>query len=66
VEQAADDVKSIVEFLQLEQEAEVLAAVETIDECYARYRQGSAVGSVDWDRLAGFEQVLKKQQTGVG
>ncbi|MGY1659656.1 hypothetical protein ACI78Q_00340 [Geodermatophilus sp. SYSU D00705] len=61
VEQMAQDVKAILQFLRLEQEAEVLAATETIDEVYARYRAEHGIGSTDWDRLAGLEHVLKKQ-----
>lgn len=61
VEQVAFNVKAILEFLHLGQEAEILAATETIDQIYARYCDELNIPSTDWDRLAGLEQVLKTQ-----
>lgn len=61
VEDVALDVKAILHFLQLGQEAEVLAATETIQDIYLRFCSDLSVGFIDWDRLAGLEQVLKTQ-----
>jgi hypothetical protein len=61
VEQVAQDLRAVLHFLRLEQESEVLAAVETIDDLYRRYKDELAIGSVDWDRIAGLEQILKRQ-----
>jgi len=55
------DVKSIVETLEVEQEADILAAVETIDDSYTRYRVCGRVGQPEWVRVAHLEQRLKQQ-----
>lgn len=61
VERVAFNVEAILDFLHLGQEADILAAIETIDQIYARYRDELGITSIDWDRLAGLEQVLKSQ-----
>ena len=59
--QVGRDVTSIVAFLHLEQEASILAAVETIDQIHRGYRSAEGLDEVDWSRVAGLEQVLKQQ-----
>lgn len=61
VEQVAFDVEAILQFLHLGQEAKILAATDTINQIYARYRDELRIESTDWERLAGLEQVLKTQ-----
>lgn len=60
VERVGRDVQSIVKFLHYEQEAEILAAAETIEEVHARLVRGG-ISETDWQRIAGLEQVVKKQ-----
>jgi hypothetical protein len=55
-----EDVKEILEFLHMEQEADVLAALDTVHHVYTAYAETGEVGSIDWDRVAGLEHVLKK------
>ena len=56
-----EDVKEILEFLHMEQEADVLAALDTIHDVYLAYAETGDVGSIDWDRVARLEHVLKRQ-----
>lgn len=61
IEDVGRDVKDILTFLHLEQEADVLAAVEAIDGAYQSYESLARTSSVDWDVIASLGQVLKKQ-----
>lgn len=61
VEAVAADVKTILVFFCTEQQAAILAAVETIDDIYTVVRADGHVTSTDWQRVHGLEQVLKQQ-----
>lgn len=61
VESVAADVRAILVFLRTEQQASILAAVETIDDIYSVVRADGHVTSTDWERIQGLEQVLKQQ-----
>lgn len=52
------DVKAILSYLLLNQQAGVLAAADTIARIHGRYEAGDTVGATDWARLAPLEQVL--------
>lgn len=56
----ATDVKSVLHHLRLEEEAELLAAVETIDAVYSRYLAGDGPTAMDWERISHLEQILKR------
>ena len=60
VANVGEDVKEVLEFLHTEQEADVLAALDTIHGVYLTYAQTGQVGTVDWDRVSGLEHILKK------
>lgn len=53
------DVKNIVRFLEVEQESNVLAALETINGIHTSMRRSGRVAQEDWDRVASLEQILK-------
>lgn len=53
------DVKNIVRFLEVEQESNVLAALETISGIHTSMRRTGRVAQEDWDRVASLEQILK-------
>lgn len=53
------DVKNIVRFLEVEQESNVLAALDTIHSIHSALRRDGQVVQEDWDRVKGLEQILK-------
>jgi hypothetical protein len=64
-EQIAADVRAVLEFLRIEQSAEVSAAVNTVNEVFEAVIRRGVVGHVDWARVVGLEQILRKQATQV-
>lgn len=61
VEGVAEDVKTIIRFLRIEQEADVLAAVGIIIDVQQGSRAAGRVTGHDWSRVATLEHVLLKQ-----
>lgn len=61
LEKVSLDVRQILTFLHHEQQASILAAVETVDQVYEANRLDWAIGVVDWSRVVGLEQVIKQQ-----
>lgn len=61
LESVASDVKTVLVFLRTEQEAAILAAVETIDDIYSAVQTEGRITNTDWERIYGLEQVLKQQ-----
>lgn len=55
------DVRAILEFLQMEQRADIEAAVDSILHIYEDARSRGWVGEVDWSRISGMELLLRKQ-----
>lgn len=60
IEELQLDLASVMRLLHLEQEAEALAAVETVADVHEQYRDSGSVGSVNWDRIAEVEQPLQR------
>lgn len=63
IEDVDAKVELVVRHLELEQQSELLAALETIDECHLALERNTIdyPGEIDWSRLSALEQVLKKQ-----
>lgn len=55
------DVRATLIFLHNQQQAAVLAAVETIDEIHASLGRDRTLGRTDWERISNLEQLLKDQ-----
>jgi len=64
-EQIAADVREILDFLRIEQAADIAAAVNTVNDVFEAVLRRGVVGHVDWTRVAGLEHVLRKQATQV-
>lgn len=61
----SESVSDIMQFLEIQQRAEIEAAIGVLKQVHARARATRDISGTDWGRVVGLEQVLMKQLKGV-
>lgn len=61
----SESVTGIMQFLEIQQRAEIEAAIDVLKQVHTRARAARDISGTDWGRVVGLEQVLMKQLKGV-